>query len=301
MTRTRKILLSLGVAGLLLGGAVLVLPPLLFSDGVDYSKTVSIKTAPEFQDGALLDKAWALPVAQLYKPGIEYQRNGSFCGPTSVVNVLRSLGTKADQDSVLEGTDTATSMGMVVGGLTLDQLAEIARKKLRAKVTVFHDLDLAGFRAQLPRANDPSVRMILNFHRGPIFGQGGGHHSPIAGYLAAEDLVLVLDVNEKYKPWLVRSERLFEATNTVGRTRSLTIQIPNQPPAIPDRCQTIEVLVALRFQAESNGKSAHTPLDPGGDVVTWFYNPSSDFGRCPTLDAGIDASNDADAADGAAQ
>jgi hypothetical protein len=217
MTGIRKVLLAIGVVVALLLGAMVIVPPLLFGDGVDYSKAVSIKTAPEYQDAALLEKAWALPVAQLYKPGIAFQANGSLCGPTSVVNVMRSLGTKAEQDSVLEGTGTKTTFGMVVGGMTLDQLAEIARKKSGKKVTAFHDLDLASFRAQLARANDPAVRLILNFHRGPIFGTGGGHHSPIAGYLAAEDLALVLDVNEKYKPWLVKSERLYEAMNTVDK------------------------------------------------------------------------------------
>lgn len=217
MTGARKILLSLGLVAGLLGGAFFVVPPLLFSDGVDYSRAVSIKTTSEYQDPALLEKAWALPVAQLYKPGFDFQSNGSFCGPTSVVNVLRSLGSKAEQATVLDDTGTKTTFGILIGGLTLDQLAELARKKTGKKVTAFHELDLAGFRAQLVRANDPAVRLILNFHRGPLFGQGGGHQSPIAGYLAAEDLVFVLEVNEKYKPWLVKSERLFEAMNTLDK------------------------------------------------------------------------------------
>jgi hypothetical protein len=49
----------------------------------------------------------------------------------------------------------------------------------------------------------------------PIFGDGVGHHSPIGGYLEAEDLVLVLDVNKKFQPWLVESTRLFSAMNTL--------------------------------------------------------------------------------------
>ena len=31
---------------------------------------------------------------------------------------------------------------------------------------------------------------------------GGGHHSPIGGYLEKEDLVFVLDVYDPYKPFL---------------------------------------------------------------------------------------------------
>lgn len=222
MTRARKAVLAVGVLGALLTAAFFVVPQLLFSDGVDHSKAVSIKGASGYQDAALLEKAWALPVAQLYRGGVDYQHNGSFCGPASVVNVLRSLGVPADQATVLEGTGITTVGGAVVGGLTLDQLAELARKKLPGKkVTAFHDLDLDGFRAQLRRTNGPGVRAIINFHRGPLFGQGGGHHSPIAGYLAEEDLALVLDVNETFKPWLVKSARLYEAMNTLDKSAGL--------------------------------------------------------------------------------
>ena len=57
--------------------------------------------------------------------------------------------------------------------------------------------------------------MSINFSREPIFGTGAGHISPIGGYLEAEDLVFVLDVNEDYKPWLVERERLFSAMDTI--------------------------------------------------------------------------------------
>jgi len=227
MTRTRKALLSIGAAGALLGGAAVAIQPLLRGDGVEYPGVVSIQAAREFQDGALLERAWALPVARLYRQRLDYQRNASFCGPASVVNVMRSLGVEGDQETVLAGTSVPTFLGFLPGGLTLDELADLARKKVTAKVTVLRDLDREGFRAQLRRANDPSARYVVNFARGPLFGHGGGHHSPIAGYLAEDDLVLVLDVNAKYKPWLVPSDRLYDAMNTidrsVGRKRGLLL------------------------------------------------------------------------------
>lgn len=215
MTRVHKVFLSLGFAALLVGGSVAILPPLLWGDHAEYSHVVSIKDAREYQDPALLEKAWALPVAAVYRSNIDFQRNVSFCGPASIANVLRSLHKPGDQATVLEGTGISTVMGYLPGGVTLDQMAKIANQKAGRKVTVLRDLDLSGFREHLRLVNNMSRRYVVNFTRGPLFGTGGGHHSPIAGYLVDEDLVLVLDVNEKYGPWLVRSERLYEAMNTL--------------------------------------------------------------------------------------
>ena len=64
------------------------------------------------------------------------------------------------------------------------------------------------------RSNDPGRRYIVNFSRERIFGAGVGHFSPIGGYLEAEDLVFVLDVNSGYQPWLIARTRLFDAVNT---------------------------------------------------------------------------------------
>ena len=174
----------------------------------------SIKNEATYQDPALLQRAWQLPVAATYQRGLFFQPNGSVCGPTSVANVERSLGIEsANVDSVLKGTGKCWT-GACLMGLSLDELAEVARHATGRKVTVLRNLTLAQFREELPHVNDPSRRYIVNFQRAPLFAQGGGHHSPIAGYLQAEDLVLVLDVNEKFKPWLVKSERLFKAVDT---------------------------------------------------------------------------------------
>src|ERR671938_540381 len=100
MMRVRKVLLSIGLGALLLGGSIAIVPSLLWGDHVDYSHVVSIKDTREYQAPALLDEAWALPVAALYRPGIDFQNNASFCGPTSIVNVLRSLHQPGDQATI---------------------------------------------------------------------------------------------------------------------------------------------------------------------------------------------------------
>jgi hypothetical protein len=218
MARTRKIVVWTAVAALLLGGSAVILPIFISEGHADYARVVSIKETGDYQDAALLKKAWALPVAAAYQTGIDFQRNASVCGPTSLVNVLHSLEQAGNQESILQGSGFSTVMGYLPEGLTLDQLAEIARQKLQRKVTVLRDLDLPAFREQLRHVNDPARRYVINFSRGPLFGTGGGHHSPVAGYLDQEDLVLVLDVNKKYGPWLVKPDRLYEAMNTIDVT-----------------------------------------------------------------------------------
>jgi hypothetical protein len=86
---------------------------------------------------------------------------------------------------------------------------------------------LAEFRAAMISGNDPAKRLIVNFHRGPLFGRGAGHFSPILGYLPDRDLVFVGDVNGDYRPFLVDSERLWRAVTTLdgasGKARGLLI------------------------------------------------------------------------------
>jgi hypothetical protein len=211
----QKKFMWLGLLALLFGGSAAIVRPMLSGAYADSSRVVSIKDTREYQNPTLLKQAWALPVAVLYQADIEYQRNASFCGPTSIANVLHSLQQPGNQEIILQGTGLSTVLGYLPQGVTLDQLADIARQKLTRKVSILRDLDLAGFREQLRHANEPSRRYVINFSRGPLFGTGGGHHSPIAGYLRDEDLVLVLDVNQKYGPWLVKSQRLYDAMNTV--------------------------------------------------------------------------------------
>ncbi|TIO10768.1 phytochelatin synthase family protein [Mesorhizobium sp.] len=195
-----------GVA-LLCGGAFLLAGQSTVSPDAIQS---SVTRTPE-----LINTAWKLPVAATFNADIKWQSNGSRCGPASVANTFRSIGEEETTEAeVLEGTGKCWT-GFCIIGLTLDEVAEVARTKTSRKVTVLRNLTAEEFREHMKRANDPGRRYIINFTRNKIFGAGVGHFSPIGGYLEAQDMVFVLDVNERYKPWLIESERLFSAMDTI--------------------------------------------------------------------------------------
>jgi Phytochelatin synthase len=162
----------------------------------------------------VVERAWKLPAAASFRHELSWESNTSLCGPSSLANVFRSLGEDATSErSVLAGMGLCWT-GFCIIGLTLDELADLARAKTHRTVTVLRDMSAEEFREHLKRSNDPAHRYIINFDRKIIFGAGVGHHSPIGGYLDKEDLVFVLDVNRDYRPWLVERTRLFDAMNT---------------------------------------------------------------------------------------
>lgn len=233
----KRILVVVGTISLLLTafGALRIAP--YFFDGSDYDAVASIETRADFRDPALLRAAWRLPVASAYgSQPFEYQANPSFCGPASAANLLRSIGIDMSQDEVVDGTQYDSMIGVLIGGMTLDQFAQLMRDRTHADVAVIRDATLAEFREHLMRANDPARRYVVNFHRGPLFGRGHGHFSPILGYDREHDLVFVGDVNREYRPFLVSSERLWNATNTLdsatGKNRGLlAVDLHSRQPA----------------------------------------------------------------------
>jgi hypothetical protein len=170
----------------------------------------SVTRTPE-----LIEQAWQLPAAAAFERRLTYQSNPSFCGPASLANIFRTIGEPATTESaVLEGTGKCW-IGVCPVGLTLDEVAEVARMHTKRNVTILRDLTLEEFREHMRNANDPARRYLVNFDRKPIFAAGAGHHSPVGGYLEARDLVFVLDVNEDFGPWLIETPRLYAAMNTM--------------------------------------------------------------------------------------
>ncbi len=222
---TRSALLLSFVLLAAMAFAAFQLAPLAF-DGADYANVSSIERDPSFQDKDLLAEAWRMPVALTYsKLPFEFQHNQSVCGPASVADVLHSLGDPRSQEQALTKSPYHPWFGYLIGGLTLDEEADLLSKQTGKPVTVLRDLSLDQFRDEMRGVNDPRRRYVVNFHRGPLFGRGHGHHSPLIAYLADRDMVLVGDVNAAFRPFLTPTERLWRATRTVdtatGRARGL--------------------------------------------------------------------------------
>jgi len=183
------------------------------TDQVDIAD--NIKDQPTYQDKQLLQQAWALPVAATYQDTFEYQVNWAFCGPATVVNVFKSVGIDTYTQSTLFDDTNISYWKARILGLTLDELTQIVSETSSYRVEKLRDLTREEFQEHLLRTNDPRYRYIINFTRLPLFGVAIGHHSPIGGYLVEKDLVLVLDVLDAYEPFLVPSDRLYEAMNTI--------------------------------------------------------------------------------------
>lgn len=205
----KRIWIALAVVVALAGAGIGVLamgPPQASPEAIE----TSVTRAP-----ALMSQANALPVAATIAPGLAFQSNPSLCGPASLANVLRSFGEEEQTAAqVLDGSGLCWT-GYCIMGLTLDELAGLAQSRTERKVSVLRGLTLDEFRDHMRHANDPDRRYVINFSRKPIFGAGAGHHSPIGGYLADRDLVYVLDVNRAYGPWLIETDRLFAAMDTL--------------------------------------------------------------------------------------
>lgn len=225
MTRARKIGFGC-LGGLTLAAAALAWAAwsLGLVGGPDYRTVASIEGEPAYADPLLAARARALPTVRAYlDAGFAHQPNGSFCGPTSVANLARSAGIPLAPAAALEGSGITTIFGVLPGGITLDEVAGLVSRALpESRVEIVRPAGADELRAAIARSGEAGVRVLVNFHRGPLFGRGGGHHSPVGGYLADEDLAVILDTNADYHgPWLVDVDRLWPGVREIDRATGL--------------------------------------------------------------------------------
>jgi glutathione gamma-glutamylcysteinyltransferase len=161
------------------------------------------------------------------------QAEPEFCGLGSLVVALNALG--IDPGRLWKGPwrwfseellDCCVSLEQVrKRGLDLDEVACLARcngaavELLRAETS-----DASAWRASLVAAARGEGVVIAAYDRAGLDQTGSGHFSPIGGYHAERDLVLVLDVARfKYPPHWISAERLWKAMHPIdpatGRSR----------------------------------------------------------------------------------
>jgi glutathione gamma-glutamylcysteinyltransferase len=156
------------------------------------------------------------------------QSDPSFCGLGSLVVALNALG--IDPGRLWKGPwrwfaeellDCCVPLAEVKErGLDIEELGCLARCN-GAEVELVHAdaSDVDTFRDAVRAAAAGGTVLVSSYDRAALDQTGSGHFSPIGGYHAARDLVLVLDVARfKYPPHWVETERLFRAMQSVDPT-----------------------------------------------------------------------------------
>jgi len=161
------------------------------------------------------------------------QSEPAFCGLGSLVVALNALA--IDPGRLWKGPwrwfseellDCCVSLDQVrLRGLDLDEITCLARCN-GAAVEMFRadTSDSSAWRASLRAASRGESVVVASYDRAGLDQTGSGHFSPIGGYHAARDLVLVLDVARfKYPPHWIAAERLWQAMHAIdpatGRSR----------------------------------------------------------------------------------
>jgi hypothetical protein len=159
------------------------------------------------------------------------QRTQTYCGVATLVMVLNALAVPAPatpeiepfrtftQDNVLNDRTEQILPKEILAkqGMTLDQIGQfLGAYAVTADVRHAADSSVDEFRTLATQhLAAPDRYVIVNYLRGAIGQERGGHISPLAAYDADTDRFLLLDVSRyKYPPVWVEADDLFGAMNT---------------------------------------------------------------------------------------
>jgi len=199
---------------------------------------------------ALFDAARAAGGMEAFFPLIEQfhtQAEPAFCGLGTLVVALNALG--VDPGRLWKGPwrwfseellDCCSPLERVrAQGITLDEFVCLARCN-GAMAELFRPdaHTLADFRAAIAAAAGSAVdpAMIVSYERSSLGQTGDGHFSPVGGFDAASDHVLVLDVARfKYPPHWIPVTALYAAMQphdaATGRPRGWVLLRRSSRPA----------------------------------------------------------------------
>lgn len=171
------------------------------------------------------------PLAEQFQTQVE----PTYCGISSLVMVLNAL--EVDPKRLWKGVwrwfsediaDCCDQLSSIQAeGVSLDGLARLAHcNGVTVEVTHAEQTSLAQFRAlvQAVCSGGSKQALIASYSRQALGQTGEGHFSPIGGYHAEKDLVLLMDVARfKYPPHWVPLSLLWSAMGSLdtatGKTR----------------------------------------------------------------------------------
>lgn len=165
------------------------------------------------------------------------QADPAFCGLGTLVVVLNALAIDPGPGRPWKGPwrwfseehlDCCRPLAEVQHtGLTIPELACLARcNGARVEIHYGETTTVQNFRQAILEAAGTAgePHLVLSYDRATLGQTGSGHYSPVGGYHAGRDLVLILDVARfKYPPHWVPLEDLFRAMlphdTETGRSR----------------------------------------------------------------------------------
>ncbi|KAG0274671.1 hypothetical protein BGZ95_009567 [Linnemannia exigua] len=149
------------------------------------------------------------------------QSDPAFCGVSSLSMVLNAL--EIDPRRQWRGVwrwysdeqlDCCTSVEvMKQKGITFNQFSCLARCHAKVSAKRADRTSIERFRQDIQQVcTSDQVQMVLSFSRTALGQTGSGHFSPVGGYHAGEDKVLVLDTARfKYPPFFATVQELWES------------------------------------------------------------------------------------------
>ncbi|KAL9257804.1 Glutathione gamma-glutamylcysteinyltransferase 1-like protein [Drosera capensis] len=157
------------------------------------------------------------------------QSEPAYCGLASLSVVLNALAIDPGRkwkgpwrwfdDSMLDCCEPIEKIK--VNGISFNKLVCLAHCN-GAQVEAFHanESTIDNFRDSVVScATSEDHHLIVSYHRAHLKQTGSGHFSPIGGYHAGQDLVLIMDVARfKYPPHWVPLNVLWEAMNTIDES-----------------------------------------------------------------------------------
>ncbi|XP_038876178.1 glutathione gamma-glutamylcysteinyltransferase 3-like [Benincasa hispida] len=160
------------------------------------------------------------------------QSEPAYCGLATLAVVLNALSIDPGRkwkgpwrwfdDSMLDCCEPLAKIK--TDGITFGKVACLARCN-GAKVVAFrtNESTVDDFRKHVVScSSSEDCHVITSYHRGVLKQTGTGHFSPIGGYHAGKDMVLILDVARfKYPPHWVPLTLLWDAMNTIDGATGL--------------------------------------------------------------------------------